>query len=228
VSDASDPSSPSRVLALLDDAAAGAALLELSSTLARMVQRELSVVYVESTPSLVAAALPFAQVLAPGGGAWQPLRPEDVERGFRAQAARLREMAARVALRDAVGWSMRVMRGNLAQAASDLREESDLLLLSAAIRWPTPDLSPRVSRRPVVHVLDDGSQAGQRAVQIARQLVLALGGVLELERGAATGVDSAPAHGAGVTPRCELLVLPYQRVDVAALVMRRSPLLLVA
>ena len=81
---------------------AGAALLELASPLARALQRELSVVYVESTRSLVAAALPFTQVLPHSGLQWLPLQPGDVEQGFRAHEARLRaadRRASRCAMR---------------------------------------------------------------------------------------------------------------------------------
>ena len=69
-----------RVLVLLDDTAAATAAIELSSLVARQVQRPLEVVYIESASALRAAALPLARVLAPGGD-WAPLAPQDVERG---------------------------------------------------------------------------------------------------------------------------------------------------
>jgi len=72
----------------------------------------------ESTRSLLAAALPFTQVLAASGAQWRPFRPDDVEQGFWVHAARQREMAERIAARNAVGWSLRVMRGTRARPPS--------------------------------------------------------------------------------------------------------------
>jgi K+-sensing histidine kinase KdpD len=218
-----------RVLALLDDAASGAALLELASPLARALRRELSVVYVESTRSVVAAALPFAQVLPPGGGRWMPLHEGDVELGFRAQVARLRQLTARVALRDALQWSLRVMRGEIAEAAGRLQSESDLLLLagSTALAARAASALPRARRCPTVAALGDGDAASQRAWRVATQLAGAMAGALR------------PAHlDPGAKPldqpqwlrelaRCDVLVLPRSAVDLGAVLLLRCPVLLV-
>ena len=189
----------SPVLAVLDDAAAGSAALELSSTLARALQRELSVVYVESARSLVAAALPFTQVLSHSGSGWVPLLPADVEQGFRAHAARLRELAERIAVRDAVSWSLRVVRGSLPGAAIDLYAESDLLLLAASPPpWsPGERLAHRPRRRPVVAVLAEGSAAGQRALVVASRLAQALGRRARVDPPRPRG-ESASGRPAGV------------------------------
>ena len=48
------------VLMLLDDAAVAAALLDASCALARLMQRELQLVFVESSAALAAASLPVA------------------------------------------------------------------------------------------------------------------------------------------------------------------------
>ncbi len=218
-----------QVLAVLDDAAAGSAALELSSTLARTLQRRLSVVYVESARSLVAAALPFAQVLSHSGSRWVPLLPADVERGFRVHAARLRQLAERIAVRDALSWSMRVVRGGLPGSAIDLYAESDLLLLAAApSSWPTGEgVAHRPTRRPVVTVATEGSDAGQRALVIATRLAQALAAVLETSRieSAASPIGAA-ATFAGLA-RSDVLVLPRAHVDPVALAMLRCPVLLV-
>lgn len=58
-----------------------------------------------------------------------PFSRQDVEQGFRAQASRLRVQAERIAMRHRVSWSLRVMRGTLADAAVSLHDQSDLLLL---------------------------------------------------------------------------------------------------
>ncbi len=227
MSDAAMAASP--VLAVLDDAAAGSAALELSSTLARTLSRVLSVVYVESTRSLVAAALPFARVLSHSGSGWVPLLPVDVEQGFRSHAARLRQLAERIAVRDALSWSLRVVRGSLPGAVSELYAESDLLLLAAAPpSWsPGERLAHRPRRRPVVAVLTEGSEAGQRALVIATRLAKELAAALEsipLDP-AASGIG--PGRQFAALARSDVLVLPRAQVDPAALSMLRCPVLLV-
>jgi len=224
------PASPAaQVLALLDDAASGAALLELASPLARALRRELSVVYVESTRSLVAAALPFAQVLAPSGHQWMPLQEGDVEQGFRAHVARLRQLTARVALRDALHWSLRVMRGEIAEAASRLQSESDLLLLAGGTPLPSRAAValPPVRRRPVVATLGDGDEASQRAMRVATQLAEALAGAVQtahLDRGARL-LDQPERLRA--LARCDVIVLPRTALDLGAVSLLRCPVLLV-
>jgi hypothetical protein len=218
-----------QVMALLDDAAAGASLLELSSALARMLQRDLSVVYVENAGSLVAAALPFTQVLPLGGAAWVPLQAADVEQGFRAHAARLRELTERIALRDALHCSLRVIRGSLCEAALDLQRESDLMLLAKHPPVPTPHASASrpARRRPVVTVLRNDSDASRRALAIATQLARALTGVLDTARSdAAPALFGAAGHpGSGPWP--DVLVLPRAPLDANMLERLRCPVLLV-
>jgi hypothetical protein len=220
---------PSPVLALLDDAGAGAVLLEMSSALARTMQRELSVVFVESAPSLRAATLPFAQVLPASGSQWRPLQPGDVEQGFRAHAARLRDLAARYAMRDAVAWSLRVVRGSLGEAALQLQAESDLLLLAGAppLQSRGAAAAPAARRRPVVITLGDGDEASRHALQVATQLARALSGVLEvahLDPGARL-LDQPEQLRA--LARCDVLVLPRAPLDPGTLALLRCPLLLV-
>jgi hypothetical protein len=217
------------VLAVLDDAAAGSAVLELSSTLARTLQRRLSIVYVESARSLVAAALPIAQVLSHSGSRWVPLLPADVEQGFRAHAARLRQLAERIAVRDALSWSLRVVRGGLPGSAIDLYAESDLLLLAAnPSPWPPGEgLAHPPTRRPVVSVVAEGTEAGQRALLIATRLAQALAAVLETSRIEPAANPIGPAAALAALARSDVLVLPRAHVDPVALAMLRCPVLLV-
>ena len=215
-----------RVLVVLDDAAAGAIVLELSAALAQALRRELGLVYVESAQALVAAALPPTRVLSFGGAAWRPLSPDDVEQGFRAQAARLRETAARIAVRREVRWSMRTVRGELALTVAGLAAETDLLLLAGAL----PGFEPRRAgasarvRRPVVAVLGSADDAGRRALEVATRLAQSLAGVLDTVRvPPAHGGDAIRAAAAG----CDLLVLPREGLDPRRLAGLRCPVLLV-
>jgi len=235
------PQVASQVLAVLDDVAAGMALLEMSSTLARAMQRELSVVYVESARSLVAAALPFAQVLPHAGRQWIPLQTQDVERGFRADAARLRELVARFALRDAVRWSLSVRRGSLLDTAFELVTESDLLLTLPTAPLTVPGnpsplamarapLRQPARRRPIVTVLvrdGDGAQADRHARDVAAQLAQALGGVVETSRLGNADEFVRRAAGGALLPRPDVLVLPRERLLPGDLAWLRCPVVLV-
>ena len=224
-----------QVLALVDDAALARRVLEMSSAIARQLQRPLEVVYVESLPALVAAALPFARVLAHGGAQWLPLAPQDVERGYRVQEARLRELTESITLRHTVHWSMRVVRGVLPQAAFELREQSDLVFVDSAAGMPlgaalgAPFGAP-VGRsreaprsRPVITVLADASAAGRQAQRVAQQVAQALGGVLNV-RQAETGAAPAATVTAG---RCDLLVLPRSLAAPGMLATLVQPTLIV-
>ncbi|HOM12177.1 MAG TPA: hypothetical protein PLB41_02530 [Rubrivivax sp.] len=207
-----------QVLALLDDAAAGRALLEISAALARLMQRELSVVYVESQHALHAAALPFAQVLSPQAGQWRALQPGEIEQGFKAQAARLRQLSAHIALREAVHCTLRVTRGSLGQMAAELQAESDLLLRAGTAAYGAPAASARPPRPPRLVLMRDGGEAAARARRVAAQLAQSLHAVLEPVP--LTLLEQA-AH------RADLLVLPRGVLDARQLARLRCAVLLV-
>jgi hypothetical protein len=220
---------PPPLLAVLDDAGAGAALLEISSTLARALQRELSVVYVESARSLVAAALPFTQVLPASGTQWRTLSPDDVEQGFRAHAARLRDMAERLAARDAVGWSLRVMRGSLGETALQLSAQADLLLLANAPApvSPVSDKLRQPRRRPRVTVLAIDGEPGANALRVAAQVAQALAGDVEVVRVDAHAKRIDPPGTLAALARSDVLILARAPLDVATLAQLRCPVVLV-
>lgn len=211
------PSAP-QVLALLDDAAAARTLLEMSAALARLMQRELSVVYVESQHALHAAALPFAQVLAPQAAQWRALQPGEIEQGFKAQAARLRQLSEHIALREAVQCTLRVRRGSLGQLAAELQTESDLLLLAGNAPFSTAGEVPRQRRQTVLVSMRDDGDAAARAQRVAAQLARSLRAVLEPVQPAL--LEQAARHA-------DLLVLPRGALDARQLARLRCPVLLV-
>jgi len=215
-----------QVLALVDDVALARRVLEMSSTIARQWHRSLEVVYVESAPALLAASLPFAQVLAHGGAKWLPLAPQDVERGYRVQEARLRDLAERITLRHTIQWSMRVMRGALPEAALELRARSDLMFVDRAAGAPStaPHGWSRTQApgRPAITAVIDDSAAGEQAQRVAQQVAQALGGVLNLRRAEAGTL--AVVAGAS---RCDLLVLPRSLAGAGILAKLVQPALLV-
>ena len=213
-----------QVLVLLDDAAAGERLLAMSSALAQALKRDLGLVFVENSRSLAAAALPFTQVLSQPGSGWVPLSTQDVEQGFRAHAARLRNLAQRIAPQRQVDWSLRVVRGDLDAAVASLGVESDLLLLSALQGIEAPPSPAR--RTTVVAVARHTDAAAQRAEAVAAVLVRALDGMLNTlqEPGLAHAfaANRLPAH-----TEPDILVLPRVLLSPRLLAERRCPLLLV-
>lgn len=212
------------LVAAVDDAAYGEQLLDWLLALAAGLQRPLLLVYVESAAALGAAALPSSQVLPHGGARWQPLRRDDVELGFRAQAARLQAALARAAQAGAPHAGLRVLRGSLIDTSERLWTETNLLVLASA-PWVTaaPTAALR-GRPPRVALLPDGDGDGAqaRAARVAARLAQALGGepAAEWEAGPRASVRR------GAMARPDLLVLARGALDRALL--RRGPLLLVA
>lgn len=213
------PRAAREVLAVLDDASAGQRVLEWSGLLAQAVRGDLAVVYVESTLALRAAALPITRVLSHLGGEWVAFDAGDVERGYRAQAERLRAQVERVAARHAVRCSLRTARGALVQQALAVADRSSLVLVAPAASWPSPARTPGPPR--VLVLLQPGMQA-ERARRLALDLAQRLGGHCS-ER----AVDADALGTAIDEARADLLVLPLALADPTAVARARQPVLLV-
>lgn len=212
----------SRVQVALDDAAAGEAVLALSSALARALEGELAVAYVESRAAVSAAALPATQVLPHAGSPWLPLRPDDVEQGFRSHAARLRQLTERAAARHALRWSMQVMRGSLADAANLLGGESPLLFLASAP--PPGPATARGRRQPLVALSSEPGCNAPEALAVATRLARTVGGALQ-SWPPASAIAGWPGVAADTRP--DVLVMARRFIAPAALGELRCPLLLV-
>jgi hypothetical protein len=221
------------VLAVLDDTVEGALVIEWSAALAHTLQRELALVYVESTPALGAAALPGTQVLAHAGAQWAPFTPPDVERGFRAQAQRLRALAGPISLRHRVNWSLRTVRGALPHAAFELFAEGDLLFVASPLplrllprsRGSGGPGQPAFAAR--VATVTDGSEAGARAVHVATQLAQALSAPLQVLQ-IAPGEDATERLLRAGLQHADVLVLPRTLASQRSLARAPCPALLVA
>jgi hypothetical protein len=231
VSPPRDAPSAQPILAVFDDTIAGAMVLEWSAALARALQRELAVVYVESTPALLAAALPFARVLGPQATQWAPLAPGDVELGFRAQAARLRALTERITVRHAVGWSMRVVRGALPGVALELLAESDLMFLGTL----PPTHHAAAGERPgdkargaVIAVVADDSALGERALAVATELARSLSGRVQITPVQQLLDEVEQTRRALLGARADMLVVPQGLLAPALIARLPCPALLVA
>lgn len=203
------------LLAVLDDAAAGAAArIEWAAVLARALGRSLALVHVENPLALHAAALPQTQALAHAGAEWQPLDAEDVERGWRAQAARMRTLAIGIAKRHPVSWTLRTVRARWPGVALELSAQADLLLVGSA---------PRRAVTSAVLLLDGADGAATRALPLARELAQVLAAPLQVLAWHA-GDEAALRAQAARTVVC---LLPRERATPSWLLDPPCPLLLV-
>jgi len=223
------PQPAANVLALAEDAASGERLLEWSSALARALDRELAVVYLESTAALEAAAWPAAQVLSHAGAAWSPLSRSDVELGFRAHAARLRTSAERWALRNALPWSFRVMRGSRGDACQHLWSQTNLLFLAAsAPPLPRSRAAGRPARRRVIAARSASDADTLRALAIGEQLAQALDASFEPLDTSDLSPGTEATQQRLLRAHPDVVVLPRDDSAAAWLrMLRRWPLLLV-
>ena len=221
------PERSSQVQVALDDAAAGETVLTLSSALARELECELAVVYVESAASVSAAALSVTQVLPHAAASWLPLQPDDVEQGFRSHAARLRQLTERLAGRHALRWSLRVLRGSLAEAPVLLSGESTLLFLATAPA-PGPPVARDLAagrRQPLVALAPDDGPPGDQALAAATRLARALGGLLQSSPPGSSPDRLWPRLAPGARP--DILVMTRRVIAPGALALLPCPVLLV-
>lgn len=213
------PQAARQIVVVVTDAAAAAAPLAWSSVLARSLQRELTVVYVESTGALTAAALPITRALAHAGARWVPFGPGDVERGYRLQGSRLRALVQQVAQRQAVACSMQVVRAALHDAVLQLGDEPDLVLVVGA----APLAPAAAARCRSVAAWDDSRDDGDPLLQRLLGACTESLGVPRLDVHAGT-----PAEPPGLDrARADLLVLPRRWLSARLLALARRPLLLV-
>lgn len=232
----------------------GRAALETAARLAALLGAELRGVYVQEERLLRLPALPFLREVDAVSGRVRPLRSSDLERQIQAEAERVRRQLIRVADQLGVEWSFRVSRGEVHAVVGEAAAAMDLVTLGVRARATASGLGSTVramvaeSGHPVmvirrgmrlgfhVHAVDDGSEAGRRAVEIARSLtdredtrltihVSAERGSTEraeayrdeLRKAGRSGavVQAAPAQGAAAPlgdARCGLLVLPRTAV----------------
>ncbi|MBE0548876.1 MAG: hypothetical protein IH627_14765 [Rubrivivax sp.] len=194
--------------------------------MARELECELAVVYVDSAASVSAAAPTVTRVLPHAGASWLPLRPADAEQGSRSHAARLRELIERLAGRHALRWSLRVLRGSLAEAPTLLAGESTLLFLATASA-PGPPVARHAApsrRQPLVALASDDGGPGPQSLAAAKRLARALGGVLQ-----SWPPGSATSHGPRVAAsvRPDVLVMTRHAFAPCAPAMLPYPVLLV-
>jgi len=119
-----------RILVAVDSPEPGTRMLEAAARLAERRRAELVGLYVEESAFLDLADFPFSKTLRPGGGAWEPLDPDTMQRAFRARAEELERLLADLARRRRVSWRFQADRGVPAERLLASAGESDILVLS--------------------------------------------------------------------------------------------------
>lgn len=168
-----DDLTASRILVALDDAGAALDALSAAAALASRLRAELFGLYVEDIDLLRLAGLPFARSVGHSSALEQPLDFEGVERAFRRQAERMRDLLEEAAERERLAWSFRVSRGRLLEAMMEQAGQSDLLVFCRTRRSPPP----RSLARSVVVLLRRSGEA-ERVLDTGLHLARSGGGEL--------------------------------------------------
>lgn len=189
-----------RILVALDASPHSLAALEAAAELAASLNAELLGLFVEDVNLLRLTELPFSQEIGLFSTRRRRLRAAQLERQFRAQADRMRRRLARIAGRQQIPWSFRVVRGVIASELLQAALEADLLILgrrggSLTVRRRLGSTARTILTRaprltlilqhgtqlglPVV-VVYDGSVAAQKALAVAAYLIREQNGYLRV------------------------------------------------
>lgn len=165
-----------RIVVAVDASAASLLALELAADLAAALGTRLTGLYVEEQDLLHAASLPFVRSIGAQSGRPTPFTPDEIERQWRALAARAREALMRIAHARQLDWSFEVTRGPagevLQAAARGARlmglgsgERPSAVMTQAALRLIGTPLLLAPPRRPsggrwvaVVDTADDATE----------------------------------------------------------------------
>ncbi|HZA45076.1 MAG TPA: universal stress protein [Rubrobacter sp.] len=179
-----------RILVALDASPSSLVALEEAAKLAAVWGAELAGVFVEDSELLRMAQLPFMQTVGSFSATAQRLDTRRLELGFRADAGRVRRALERIAEKERVEWTFRVVRGPVASEILAAAREADLIMLGR-IGWslagrrrvgstvvaimqasscPTLILHQGTPLGSPVLVAYDGSETAQKALSLATLL----------------------------------------------------------
>lgn len=251
---AAAPGGLRKILVAIDPSPHARAAVEIAGNLAALLEAELEGLYVQDERLLRLEGLARLREVDSVSGRVRRLRAGDVERQLRAEAATVRRILASVASRFAVHWTFRVARGYVDVEVGEAAAGSDLVTLGmrsrTAGRGPGSTVRALLARRdepvmiirrgmrlrPDVHVLDDGTEAGRRALDVGERLTRSPGSALTIhvagEGGAEDRVDRADAlrRRLGAQGRSDATVEPapdQPRGPAAILARRQCGLLIV-
>ncbi len=152
-SEADAPAPPARIVASLAPAALALAVLDTALVLAEQLHAELLGLFVEDINLARLARLPFAREVGRLSALERPLAQPDVERLFRVQSTRMRELVASAAGPSRLAWSFEAERGQLLAEVLSRRRRGDLVVLAPAsapphVGHPSPPARVGRTRHP--------------------------------------------------------------------------------
>jgi len=180
-----------RILVALDASEPGRGVLQSAAMLASQLHADLQALFVEDINLLRLAELPFAREMVFGSHEGRRITLANMERQIQQQTARLHAIVEALATQQHINVDFKVLRGHISEELCLAAQQMDLLILGKKNfrqLQPAPKLGRithdvlstlscnvlllqqgAVVERPVA-VLFDGSEAGQRALQLALQL----------------------------------------------------------
>jgi nucleotide-binding universal stress UspA family protein len=236
-----------RILLPLDVSKDSLTALQAAFDLAAALGGEVSGLFIEDASLLAAGSLPFAREVGSLSGNSQPIGSSDIERGFQALASRARHAIGQAGQRLNVRFSFRVTRGDVPAEILTATADADMVVLGKAgwsigtfrkpgrtclailsgSRIPVMIMEQGAALAAPILAVNDGTPAGRRAVDFARELSRSLGwGIAVFSvHGMATGEDvlnsirqekprlivlpsSLPLKECASKLRCAVLVVP--------------------
>ena len=223
-----------KILVPLDESEHSRAALEAAAQLAAALGSEISGLYVEDADLLEFCRYPFAREI--GIYRSRRLNRDEMERDFRTQAERLRQMMALTAAHARVSWNFSVRRGRVISEILEQTASADLTVIGRLGRSLLQSSTGSTVRRlveqgtgmvlilghglrlvsPVLTVYT-GSELSARALGAAVDLALAVGGKTEILIPAETEsayqkLRDQVLSAAAETPGAEGLHLRFRRI----------------
>jgi nucleotide-binding universal stress UspA family protein len=179
-----------RILIALDASAKSLAALEQAAALAARLDAELLGLFVEDVNLLRLARLPFTREIGLWSALSRRLEDTDMQRALRGEARRAQQAFDAVAERLHVQCSFRVVRGRVVTEVLEAARTADLVTIAltrgavfgtttralvAGAPSPVLLLQQGAGIRPPVAAVYDGTVAADHALDVGRQLALALG-----------------------------------------------------
>lgn len=198
-----------RILVAMDPSPHARVALEMAARLAALLEAELEAIYVQDERLLRLEGVALLREVDSVSGRVRRLQRGDVERQLQAEAATVRRLLSSVGSRLGIHWTFRVARGLVSDEVAAAAAGFDLVTLGVrsrtagrgagstvralVARGAGPVMIARRGMRlsPDVHVLDDGTEAGRRAVEVGERLTRAPASALTVH--VATGEEPEEA-----------------------------------
>jgi nucleotide-binding universal stress UspA family protein len=159
-----------RVIVSCDASPLGATAIDAAAALARVLDAELTGIFVEDINLIRMAALPFAQEVTLLAALTRRMQPDALRRLLEQQAHAVRDVLREAATALRLHWTFQVVRGPQFGSVLDAMRGLDLAVFGHAGRFSaSAAASVRAPQQPVM-VVFDGTPAAQRALDASAAL----------------------------------------------------------